>query len=299
MRKNFAGFIMTYERPTVLANTIAKVFAQSIAPEKLLIVDNSESESSKKLIETMNDLRLEYTRIGYNSGPAGAASVGLQRLASEGYHWIYWGDDDDPPQDEGTFENQLNLALQVPNVGIVGEVGVDFNKYTGRTSSFKNSELKQVMDAYAIAGNRQMIINRKVLDQGVLPTAELFFGFEELDFCLKVKRAGFRIIFDGEKIKAGRARQGNYHPNYKWRGDRVQRDENLWRQYYSSRNMLHILSHNSFYIAYIYNLFKTVAKAIYSFRFGYIKGSKHFGIYWQAVSDHLKNKYGRKVFETN
>lgn len=299
MKQYFAGFIMTYERPTVLAHTITKVFLQSKPPEKLLIVDNSEGLGTRSLIESMNDPRIEYLSLGYNAGPAGASLTGLQRLASEGYEFIYWGDDDDPPEHGDTFEKQLQLASQIPNVGIVGEVGVSFNKYTGRTSSFRNKQLKDVVDAYAIAGNRQMIINRRVVDAGVLPTAKLFFGFEELDFCLKVKSAGFRVIFDGERIKSGRALQGNVDPNYKWRGQSMKGSDSLWRQYYSSRNILYILSSNSFYAAYFYNLAKVFAKAFYSFRFGYSSGVKGFAVYWRALVDHLTKSYGKKVFDRN
>src|SRR3989337_1984763 len=122
MHKYFAGFIMTYERPEILASTIAKVFAQSKAPQKLVIVDNSESEKTKILIESIDDPRLEYVAVGYNAGPAGAAKVGLQLLASEGYEWIYWGDDNDPPNGRDTLKDELNLAEQTTNVGIIGEV---------------------------------------------------------------------------------------------------------------------------------------------------------------------------------
>jgi glycosyltransferase involved in cell wall biosynthesis len=297
MHKYFAGFIMTYERPEILASTIAKVFAQSMAPQKLVIVDNSESEKTKILIESIDDPRLEYVAVGYNAGPAGAAKVGLQRLASEGYEWIYWGDDNDPPNGRDTLKDELNLAEQTTNVGIIGEVGVHFNKYTGRTSGYKNKELQKIMDADAVAGGRQMIVSKKAVDAGILPTEKLFFGFEELDFCIKVKKAGFRIIFDGEKMKAGRSEQGNHDPNYKWRGKTIQQADKIWRQYYSSRNMLSILFRNRFYFAYFYNLSKIVFKPFFLLRFGYEYGAKSFNIYWGAVVDHFKNNFGKKDFK--
>src|SRR5690349_18373259 len=90
----FAGFIMTYERPGIILDTIGRVLAQTRPPEKLLIVDNSESSETKKLIEHLNDNRIQYFAVGYNAGPAGAAKIGLQKLAEGGFDWIYWGDDD-------------------------------------------------------------------------------------------------------------------------------------------------------------------------------------------------------------
>src|SRR5687768_7215833 len=93
----FAGFIMTYERSDLLLSTIKTIFDQTISPKKLLIIDNSKSDKTEILIKQLNDPRVFYHKQGYNSGPAGAARTGLQILAAEGYDWIYWGDDDDPP----------------------------------------------------------------------------------------------------------------------------------------------------------------------------------------------------------
>ncbi len=292
----FAAFIMTFERPNEVINTINKLFDQSFPPAKILIIDNSSSLLTGEAIQNLNNEAVEYYRMGYNAGPAGAAKVGLQRLALEGFDWIYWGDDNDPPQNKNTFEDEIKIAERVVDAGIIGEVGVSFNKYTGRTSGFKNKELQEIMDADAVSGGRQMIVSKKVVDKGILPSEKLFFGFEELDFCLKVKQGGFRIIFDGEKIKVGRSEMGNNDPNYKWKGNRNKNVDAIWRQYYSSRNMLSILFRHGFVIAYFYNLFKILFKPFYSLRFGYSYGLKAFKVYWGAILDHLRNRFGIKDF---
>jgi len=293
----FAGFIMTYERPSILLDTVEKLFAQTLPPEKILVVDNSESTLTETLIARLADERVEYYRVGCNAGPAAAARIGLQRLTDEGFEWIYWGDDDDPPRVEEVLEEQLDFASLEASVGIVGEVGVSFNPVTARTSGYANWELSRVMDADCVAGGRQMIVHRKVVEAGILPTEKLFFGFEELDFCLNVKRAGFRIIFDGEKVKREREKRGDGDPGYRWAGDTSPTRSRVWRQYYSSRNMLFILMSNKLYFAYLITLSKIVVKSIYSFRFGLVYGHVSFRIYWSAIIDHFRNRYGRKNFD--
>ncbi|TAE20248.1 MAG: glycosyltransferase, partial [Bacteroidetes bacterium] len=94
--KYLAGFIITYNRVNILPDTVEKILAQSFPPEKLLIVDNSEGTETEEWVKTVPHLPLHYYRVGYNSGPAGGAAIGLQKLAEEGYEWIYWGDDNDP-----------------------------------------------------------------------------------------------------------------------------------------------------------------------------------------------------------
>lgn len=79
---DFAGFIITYNRPKVLHETILKIFSQSYPPGKIWIIDNSEDFNTQALIDQINDDRLIYYRVGFNSGPAGAAEIGLRSNCS-------------------------------------------------------------------------------------------------------------------------------------------------------------------------------------------------------------------------
>ncbi|MDR2408553.1 MAG: glycosyltransferase [Bacteroidales bacterium] len=87
--KYFAAFIITCERESILETTIQKVFSQSFPPEKIWIIDNSESLKTQQLIEKLNHPQIAYYRMGYNSGPAGGVAMGLKIVANEGYQWIY------------------------------------------------------------------------------------------------------------------------------------------------------------------------------------------------------------------
>ena len=109
-------------------------------PEKLLIVDNSFSNITQDLVKKINLPNLYYHKVGYNSGPAGAAAIGLKILSDEGYDWIYWGDDDDPPYFKNTFEILIEMAIQSNQVGCVGSVGQFLN--------FKTGFIKRVPDSY-------------------------------------------------------------------------------------------------------------------------------------------------------
>ena len=58
MAKDFAGFIMTYERHDLIARTINQILSQSFPPEKLLVVDNSVSTRTEEIIRALNDPRV-------------------------------------------------------------------------------------------------------------------------------------------------------------------------------------------------------------------------------------------------
>lgn len=295
MVKYFAAFIMTYERATILENSIKQILDQSRPPEKILIVDNSISLDTEQLIAQLNDVRLEYCRVGYNSGPAGAAKIGLQRLTDEGYQWIYWGDDDDPP----TFHDSLEILMSnvhdasFERVGVIGAVGQYFSKLTGNMVRVPNDALLQsgFLDADSVAGGQNLIVNAAVVKKGILPTQELFFGFEELDFCLQVKKAGFDIKVSTDLFARARkkyARVNYYKPLY------VEKDiKHLSRQYYSTRNMLVILKSNGLHVAFAYNLIKDLVKSVIGFWYGWSYGRKNLSLLLKAIWDGLLNNLGQ------
>src|SRR5690606_18473639 len=270
----FAGFVMTFDRPFILKESLEKILDQTFPPEYLLVVDNSSTLETKAVLDEFFP-HVGYLKMESNLGPAGAAREALKVLSKSGYDWIYWGDDDDPPQDPSAFENLLGKILQVEeeygiSPGIFGEKGGYFNKLNGRVRSLSNSELagKNILEVDVVTGNHVLFVNADMVRKGVLPTAELFFGFEELDFCLKAKNNNFRIYIDAESWLKTRVKAGNSHPDHQWKSSHFGNMDRLWRDYYSSRNLLNILFKNKLYLAFFYLLFKVVVKSLTGFRYG-------------------------------
>ncbi len=285
---------MTYERPEILLDTIKCALSQSFPPEKILIVDNSESYKTQELFNELNDSRLEYLRVGYNSGPAGAAALGLQRLTNEGYDWIYWGDDDNPIDFEDSFEDLFNIINSDDvNIGIIGGVGQAFNCFTGGIVRINTSllEEKRYIKVDSIAGNQAMLVKSKVIMNGILPNKNLFFGFEEFDFCLRVKKAGFNLVVNSSLYL--RSRKKYKRTNYE-RPFYILKDKNkLKREYYSVRNSLFILKSNKLFLAFIFQFLKNVAKSLYGFRFGINYGWVNFKFISLGIVHSLLNRLGK------
>jgi GT2 family glycosyltransferase len=287
----FAAFIMTYERPLILKETIRKIFEQTFIPSKILVVDNSESKETETLINSLNRPEVVYHRVGFNSGPAGAAKIGLEILTDEGYDWIYWGDDDDPPFFSDTFEILFQLIdeKRTQNPGIVGAVGQYFNVSTGEIKRVEDAILKMqpCLGVDSIAGGQCMIVNAEVLKKGTVPDERLFFGFEELDFCLRVQTAGFSLLVSTDLFLRLREKYGrlNYQrPLYTEKS-------NLTRQYYSTRNLLLILKKNKLYKAYAYQLIKNTAKLFYGFKYGIDYGKRNFAFVLRGICDGITNRF--------
>lgn len=300
-KKFFGAFIMTFERPKILIETIKKVQNQLYPPEVIYVIDNSYSRDTEIILEKLDLNNIIYFRVGYNSGPAGASKIGLTKLADEGYKWIYWGDDDDPPRNNLEFQQIFEgiKKLQSNNVflGIIGGKGGSFNKFTGRTKSLTNAELKKsdFVEVDVVPGNHTMVVNAEIIDKGILPNENLFFGFEELDFCLKVKKKQYKIYITAHTWLQVRLNANLINNNYHWKSSSFGKTENLIRDYYSTRNLLYILKSNKLYFAFLILLGKSLFKIPYSFKFGFKYGMLMSKVQINAISDFFTNKFGKQL----
>lgn len=294
----FGGFIITYHRPEILSDTIQKLFDQTFLPERLWIIDNSEDFATQQKIENLNNSKLIYHRVGYNSGPAGAAAIGLKIVADAGYKWILWGDDNDPPPYRDSFENIFKLlAVDFGNlkIGQIGLVGQRFDPKKGKVIRISDSELQSQpwLEVDTIAGGQMKIVSSEVVLKEIFPESDLFYGYEELDFDLSLKKAGFTSVVSSAEFLEVRKKYGRIgfdRPVYSKKAS-----NQLWREFYSTRNMLTILKRNGLYFGYLYYLIKCIAKGFFGFRYGWDFGIKNFSFLYKGILHSALGKMGRQI----
>jgi GT2 family glycosyltransferase len=269
---SFSAFVITYKRPKVLVQTIQSIFKQTLVPEKLLIVDNDPEQSAQSVLSELEGLPIEYHSVGYNSGPAGGAYEGLKHLFEQGYQWVLWLDDDDPPR----FEDQLEVLVSnvirnqhVTNLGMTGSVGQLYSNKKGEIIRISDEMLVPGNDIEVdqIAGNMFPFVSRKVFEAGVLPDSQLFFGFEDLDFGLRVQNAGFKIIISGKEMYRHREFSGRL--NFKRSVYTEKQVSTLWREYYGMRALVKILTRvRPNFMALCRISLKCIMKIFIGFKFG-------------------------------
>lgn len=260
------AFIITYHRPQILLDTIKAVFSQTHPPDFIWIIDNSENLETDYAIASLLDSRIRYYRMGYNAGPAGAAAKGLELCSKEDANWIYWGDDNDPPFRSDCFERLLAIRDVNPFCGVLGAVGHFFDRKKGVIKRIQTRllEKKDWIEVDSIAGNMCMLISGEVAKAGIVPEPSLFFGFEELDFCLKLSRKGYSLIVDTSLFLQAREMWGRIEferPTYK-------KKKNLSREYYSLRNLLYISDSLTLKSMKKNLIKKWFFKMFYGFRYG-------------------------------
>jgi len=284
--KKFAAFIVTFNRPDILMDTIQKILDQTRPPEKLLIVDNNDNDDTKNKLAQLYP-GVAHIMVGHNSGFAGGGKIGLETLAKEGYEWILWADDNDPPYTEDTLEKLLLLAGSYGDkCGQVGVVGHKINRRTGLLIRTTNEELQkgEYLEVDTIGGGMIKIIRGASVLKGIVPEPKLFFGFEDLDHDLSQQRAGYKIVVHSGLFLDLRK---------KWNRMTVKRariskkDESvLWRDYYSIRNSLFVMVKNRYYTAFFSLLFVSIGKSLLNYKHGFRYGTLVTRNTYRAIRDY-------------
>ena len=292
----FAGFVITYNRPQILVETVDKLFAQSYPPEFIWVIDNSENLDTDHAIASLMDLRVKLHRMGYNSGPAGAAKKGLELCVNDGADWILWADDNDPPFFSDTFEKLLSIRNVNPFCGVIGSVGHFFDRKKGVIKRIQSRllEKKETVEVDFVAGGMSMIVSSELVKAGIFPNEDLFFGFEELDFCLKASRRGFSLLVHCGiflELRKLHHRTDFERPIYK-------KKNKPEREYYSLRNLLMISDTLTLPSMRNQLIKKWIGKSVYGFRYGLKYGFKNAQMIILAFYHYFKGING-KTLELN
>jgi rhamnopyranosyl-N-acetylglucosaminyl-diphospho-decaprenol beta-1,3/1,4-galactofuranosyltransferase len=250
------GVLVTYRRPDALAKTLDRLVSQTRRPDRLLVVDNGASGEVSDLVEraVTSGLPAVYIDAGDNLGPAGGFALGMEQLLVDAgdEDWVFLFDDDDPPFFDDAIADAAGFGAAMvakdPATGGVGISGGRFDLARGRVIRVGDADIHDAvpvdhitgggLPAYRVAAIRKVGVFRR----------ELFFGFEELEFGLRLTRAGFRLYADGERwqLRKQVKRDRGLLPAEEISVERatatsVRITSLSWRRYYSLRNLVFIL----------------------------------------------------------
>jgi GT2 family glycosyltransferase len=267
-----------------------------LPPSFILVIDNGSQDLVTECIKQLNDERIFLHSVGYNAGPSGGAYWGMKLLFERGYDWVLWVDDDDPPKFDDLFEKLFKIVSDNDNefLGMVGAVGERFDRKEGTIIRLKDIQLTGYLEVDTISGNMFPLISKRTFEKGILPNKNLFFGFEELDFGLSLKRAGFKILTSGElhikhRIEAGRL-------NLITNKNQKKLYSSLWREYYSARNLVFILFHQErLLIGTLTCICRNILKSFVVFKHGFTYGTKASSLILMGLFDGIFNRMDMRV----
>jgi GT2 family glycosyltransferase len=244
------GVLVTYCRPGDLAAMFDGLAQQERRLDTLVVVDNDPAESAREAVarlvaaDPLGGSAVTYVAAGANLGPAGGIALGMRHglTHADDRDWLVSLDDDDPPRMPkllGELERfATSLREDDPRVGGVGLVGGRFSPELGRGVRVPDNQLTGAVPADWIGGNNLPVYSVHAIRAVGVFDERLFFGFDDLEYGLRLRAAGFALYAHGDLWLREREASGRLALDD--RPDRAMGDAS-WRRYYSLRNLLHIL----------------------------------------------------------
>jgi hypothetical protein len=200
--------VLNYRTPE-LTLACARALRSSTRPlDDLIVVDNGSGDGSEARLRAALP-GAGILQAGANLGFAGGANLGIGAALAAGADLVFLANSDVEvaPGCLGSLEAALrarpDLGIVGPSVltrddpGIVETQGASFSPLTGRMRhrgagrrvDEREREACRVVDAVSGCA---MLVRREVFERIGLLADDYFFSFEDLDFCLRARCAGFR-----------------------------------------------------------------------------------------------------------
>lgn len=234
--------IVTYNRSQLLLKALRAVRGQSRLPQSVLVVNNASTDDTEQQVRGAYlhpDNGVSLLTLAENTGGAGGFAAGLKAAVDAGAEWVWMMDDDACPHSDAL---ERLLAIATDPHKIYGSLAVNGSGTSwpitlldgGRTIHTANEVPAQARVEFTpLLG---FLIHRSLVERIGYPDAGFFIAADDVEYCLRARRAGADIIIAGQsRIEHPRTVQRVFHPF----GTRVvYLSLAPWKRYYDTRNRL-------------------------------------------------------------
>lgn len=180
--------IVSYNPPLEILGNVAALRPQV---SSIVVVDNGSSEQNLAMLRNgRSKYDFELIENGCNLGIAVALNVGVREVKARGCCWAALFDQDSRVE-PGFIDLMLEVFKDAPNplqVGIVCPLYVD--RQTGMALPILRSKEGEILSAMTSGS----LIPAKLFDQVGTFNETLFLDYVDIEFGLRSRRAGYRIV---------------------------------------------------------------------------------------------------------
>jgi rhamnosyltransferase len=183
---NITAVVTAYHPDERLAAVVASALESCAG---VIVADNTPS-GSPTLTQELTDPRVRVLRSGRNLGLAGALNAGVRALPADTDAVLFLDQDSVLP---GSVVAALAAHLDDPTVGIAAPTPWDAQSQTHYDNlAALRAEVADRTDVITSG----MLVRRGCLEQVGAFREEFFVDFVDIDFCLRLRRTGARIVQD-------------------------------------------------------------------------------------------------------
>ena len=295
---NVVAVVVTYNRLELLKRNIA-CLRQNAPVSSIVVVNNGSTDGTAEWLNTQDDLVvLEQA----NVGGSGGFYTGIEYACRTGAEWVWCMDDDVFPRADClerllAESGRAEIGVLAPGRLQEGKVFTnDFQEYnlTNPFASLYGRKLaKQVVTTpVEIKGTafEGPLIHRRAIEKVGLPNRELFIFCDDTDYCLRIVRAGFKIVYVPEALMD----KEKFFSDDSW-SERNKKKK--WKRFYQIRNSTYLNHHYGRNAAVRYlrgfnGVMGYILTALFTIPFSDAWQWRDISRLWQAYRDGIHEKLG-------
>jgi rhamnopyranosyl-N-acetylglucosaminyl-diphospho-decaprenol beta-1,3/1,4-galactofuranosyltransferase len=235
-----AVVVVTYNRADLLRGMLAGLAALERRPDAVIVVDNASTDHTAAVLEAERGLPLQVIRPDDNLGGAGGFHLAVEAAYEQGFDRIWLMDDDVVPAPDclavlmAVDEDCLMATREDLRGRLVEKAAVTFDlrnplKIKPKTAMVETTYgARERMPALVEIENvafEGFMVRRRVVEAIGLPDPGFFIFYDDVDYALRARRAGFRIFAVRDAVLVRQLEFDQQH------------DLGGWKGYYMYRNL--------------------------------------------------------------
>ena len=289
--------VLNTNRREDTCTALASLEQNTYQNHQALVLDNASTDGSVQAIRASFPTA-QIIELQQNLGYAGNNNVGIQAALAQGAEWVLVLNED-TRLDPDCLSELIKVGTSHPRIGIVGPMVYHHNEPDVIQSA--GGKMGRDWQAWHIAQNQQdqgqfsqahevdwisgcaILVRREVIEQVGMLDARFFYYWEETEWCLRAREAGWCILHAPQARLWHKGVQRDYEPNPSV-------------TYYATRNHLLLMAkHHAPLAAWLVTwgqLLRTLAS--WSLKPQWRSKRAHRDAMWQGATDFLRHRWGKR-----
>jgi rhamnopyranosyl-N-acetylglucosaminyl-diphospho-decaprenol beta-1,3/1,4-galactofuranosyltransferase len=228
-----AVVVVTYNRADLLVGMLDGLAAQTRRPDTVIVVNNASADHTREVLDQRSDLPLQAIHSSDNLGGAGGFHLGVKTAYDQGFDRIWLMDDDVVPAPTClamllAHDLPCLMAVREDRQGrLVEKSAINFDLHTPWRMRPKRSSVDTVYADRAdlpelvplqVVAFEGFLVRRDVIDAIGLPDPSYFIFYDDADFALRARRAGFTIHAVRDAVLVRQLDFDQQHDLGSWKG---------------------------------------------------------------------------------
>lgn len=192
MDDRVACIIVTYNRLSLLKETVDAVRNQSLPVENIIVVDNNSSDGTAEYLRSLEDSRLSVVHLDKNLGGAGGFYEGIKNAYLKSQASYFWLMDDDTIPEKDCLEELIKGGKRIN-----GQFGFLASHPIWIDGSPNLMNIPKPMPKWSIDVDKDLIrircatfvsvlINRESVEEVGLPYKQFFIWSDDIEYTMRI-----------------------------------------------------------------------------------------------------------------